>query len=137
MDNSIILNHYPINMSNSVVAEILTETLNSEPCELIKLHNGLIIALSPRALGCYRNQQSLHDPLGNGLISFSALDPEYHIQFHDQRCITTYSGGYVGLLDGKALLIAPYKVRLYPNNQDGLRGQNCLAELELPEIDVL
>ena len=28
-------------------------------------------------------------------------------------------------------------LRLYPNNQDGLRGQNCLAELELPEIDVL
>lgn len=124
-------------MSNSVVAEILTETLNDEPCELIKLHNGLIIALSPRAMGCYRNLQALHDPLGNGLISFSALDPDYHIQFREQRCVTTYSGGYVGLQDGKALLIAPYKVRLYPNNEDGLRGQNCLAELELPEIDVL
>ena len=137
MDNSINLHLNSIIMSNSVVAEILTETLNHEPCELIKLHNGLIIALSPRALGCYRNLQSLHDPLGNGLISFSALEPEQHIAFQEQRCITTYSGGYVGLVDGKALLIAPYKVRLYPNNQDGLRGQNCLAELELPEIDVL
>ncbi len=124
-------------MSNSIVAEILAETLNDEPCELIKLHNGLIIALTSSALGCYRDRQSMHDPLGNGLLSFSALDPDHRIQFREQRCITTYSGGYVGLVDGKALLIAPFKVRLYPNNQDGLRGQNCLAELELPEIDVL
>ncbi|RLU00293.1 MAG: hypothetical protein D9N14_07325 [Ketobacter sp.] len=137
MDNAIILRLYAIIMSNSVVAEILTDTLNQEPCELIKLHNGLIIALSPRALGCYRNRQALHDPLGNGLISFSPLAEEHQIEFQQQRCITTYSGGYVGLLDGKALLIAPYKIRLYPNNQDGLRGHNCLAELELPEIDVL
>ena len=124
-------------MSNSVVAEILIETLNDEPCELVKLHNGLIIALTPTALGCYRDQLSLRDPLGNGLLSFCAPAPQQQIRFENQRCISTYSGGYVGLLDGKALLIAPYKVRLYPNNQDGLRGLNCLAELELPEIDVL
>ena len=136
MDNPVIPQLNTIVMSNSIVAEILTETLNNEPCELVKLHNGLIIALSRKALGCYRNLNALHDPLGNGLLAFSPLEAGHHIQFEEQRCITTYSGGYVGLLDGKALLITPYKVRLYPNNQDGLRGQNCLAELELPEIDV-
>lgn len=138
MMNSVIFNKTAIYiMSNSVVAEILCETLNDGPCELVKLHNGLIIALTPNAMGCYRNHNALHDPLGNGLLSFCALDPQQQIQFEEQHCITTYSGGYVGLRDGKALLIAPHKARLYPNNQDGLRGLNCLAELELPDIDVL
>lgn len=124
-------------MSNSIIAETFSDTINNEPCELIRLHNGLIIALSSSAMGCYRSQQSMHDPLGNGLLSFCSFDAANQIQFQANRCITTYSGGYVGLADGKALLIAPFKVRLYPNNQDGLRGLNCIGELDLPEIDVL
>jgi len=124
-------------MSNSIIAEIHSDTINNQPCELIHLHNDLVIALSDAALGCYRNRESIHDPLGNGLVSFSSLGPDDHIQFHDGRCITTYSGGYVGLVDGKALLITPFKVRLYPSNHDGLRGLNCIAELELPAIDVI
>lgn len=124
-------------MPNSIIAEIRSDIIKEEPCELVCLHNGLIIALSASALGCYRNQPSLHDPLGNGLLSFCALEAEHHIRFQDGRCITTFSGGYVGLSDGKALLISPFKARLYPNNQDGLRGLNCIGELDLPEIDVL
>lgn len=124
-------------MSNSIVAEILSDTIKGEPCELVRLHNGLIIALSRSALGCYRNHQALHDALGNGLLSFCSLEREHYIRFQQNRCVTTYSGGYVGLADGKALLIAPFKARLYPNNEDGLRGHNCIGEIELPEIDVL
>jgi hypothetical protein len=124
-------------MPNSIIADIVTETINQAPCELITLHNGLIIALSASALSCYKNIDSLHDPLGNGLLSFADIHPDHPIQFKDKHCIATHTSGFVGLLDGKALLIAPFKVRLYPNNHDGLRGLNCLAELDLPEIDVL
>jgi hypothetical protein len=97
----------------------------------------MVIALTPHALACYRNASALHDPLGNGLLSFAELPAATTIRFEQEQCVATHSAGYVGLLDGKALLIAPFKVRLYPNNHDGLRGLNCLAELELPSIDVL
>ncbi|MAR89852.1 MAG: hypothetical protein CML06_03080 [Pseudomonadales bacterium] len=123
-------------MSNSVIADIISESVREEPCELLCLHNGLVIALSPRALGCYRSCEAVQDPLGNGLLAFCQLAEQHSIQFQEQRCVTTYSGGYVGLCDGKALLIAPGKVRLFANNEDGLRGINVLAEMDLPDIDV-
>ena len=84
-----------------------------------------------------RNRAALDDPLGNGLLSFTELADGVSIRFEQDACVTTHTAGYVGLVDGKALLIAPFKVRLYPNNHDGLRGLNCLAELELPSIDVI
>ena len=122
---------------DSIIAHTSCERLRGEPAQLLHLHNGMVIALSPRALACFRDAQSLHDPLGNGLLSFTALPDDAAIRFDQEFCVSTHTAGYVGLVDGKALLIAPFKVRLFPNNQDGLRGLNCLAELELPSIDVL
>jgi hypothetical protein len=110
--------------------------LQQEPAQLIHLHNGVVIVLTARALACYRNRAALDDALGNGLLSFADIQPGSEIRFENACCITTHSAGYVGLIDGKALLIAPLKIRLYPNTHDGLRGLNCLAELELPDIDM-
>lgn len=123
-------------MKDGIIAEIQCQTINGEPTELIKLHNGLMIALSSNTLACYKNQQSITDPLGNGLLSYVTVPADHLIQFENGHCIAQYRSGYVGLIDNKALLIAPFHIRLFPNNQDGLRGLNCLAELELPEIDV-
>lgn len=122
---------------DSIIAHTSCERLGQEPAQLLHLHNGMVIALTPRTLACFRHAGAVHDPLGNGLLSFAALPDQVQIQFEQDACITHHSAGYVGLLDGKALLIAPFKVRLYPSNHDGLRGLNCLAELELPSIDVL
>lgn len=121
---------------DSIIAEIHCETLNQEPAQLLELHNGLIIALTRNALGCYRNHDSVRDPLGNGLVSYANIESDNHIQFEEELCVATYTSGFVGLKDGKALLIKPFKACLYPNNHDGLRGLNCLAELELPVIEV-
>ena len=121
---------------DSIIAHTSCERLRGEPAQLLHLHNGMVIALSPRALACFRNVEAINDPLANGLLSFTALPDSTAIRFDRNLCVSTHTAGYVGLVDGKALLIAPFKVRLYPNNQDGLRGLNCLAELELPSIDV-
>lgn len=123
--------------TDSIIAHTSCERLRQEPAQLLHLHNGMVIALSPHAMACFRSASAIHDPLGNGLLSFTELPEGVNIRFEQERCVSTHSAGYVGLLDGKALLIAPFKVRLYPNNHDGLRGLNCLAELELPSIDVL
>ena len=124
-------------MKDAIIADIRSETINGEAAELLCLHNGLVIAITASALRCYKNIGVIGDPLGNGLLSFAHLSEAAHIQFNDQqRCIDRHRSGYVGLIDGKAILIAPFQVRLYPNNQDGLRGLNCMATLELPEIDV-
>lgn len=122
---------------DSIIAHTSCERLRQEPAQLLHLHNGMVIALTPKAMACFRDAGALHDPLGNGLLSFSALPDDQEIRFEMAQCVATHSAGFVGLLDGKALLIAPFKVRLYPNNHDGLRGLNCIAELELPSIDVL
>lgn len=124
-------------MKDGIIADITVETINGEAAELVCLHNGLVIAITCSALRCFKNRQSVGDPLGNGLLSFADLPPSEQVQFNDQnRCIDRHTSGFIGLIDGKAMLIAPFHARLYPNNHDGLRGLNCLAELELPEIDV-
>ena len=122
---------------DSIIAHTSCERLRGEPAQLLHLHNGYVIVLTPRAIGCYSSRAALDDPLGNGLLSFAELDENSLLVFEQEGCITTHSAGYVGLRDGKALLITPFKIRLYPNNHDGLRGLNCLAELELPSIDVM
>ena len=122
---------------DSIIAHTSCERLRNEPAQLLHLHNGMVIAITPRALACFRNHAALNDPLGNGLLSFTDLPDPVQITFEQESCVSSHSAGYVGLLDGKALLIAPFKIRLYPNNHDGLRGLNCLAELELPSIDVM
>ena len=122
---------------DSIIAHTSCERLRGEPAQLLHLHNGYVIVLTPRAIACYSNRAALDDPLGNGLLSFAELDGNSLLEFEQESCVTTHSAGYVGLLDGKALLITPFKIRLYPTNQDGLRGLNCLAELELPSIDML
>ncbi|MGC1507575.1 hypothetical protein [Ketobacter sp.] len=123
-------------MKDGIIAEIHCETIKGQPAELLQFHNGLVIAITTDTLCCYKSLQSIGDPLGNGLLSFCAIPAEQSILFNDNRCVSEHRSGYVGLTDGKALLIAPFHVRLYPNNHDALRGLNCLAELELPEIDV-
>ncbi len=122
---------------DSIIAHTSCERLRDEPAQLLHLHNGMVIALTPRALACFRDRAALHDPLGNGLLSFTALPDDLNIRFDEGFCVATHSAGFVGLVDGKAMLIAPFKIRLYTDNHDALRGLNCLAELELPSIDVL
>lgn len=126
-----------MNPADSIIAHTSCESLRQQPAQLLHLHNGMVIALTPHALACYRNHAAVGDVLGNGLLSFAPLADGCEIHFEQGACVTTHTAGFVGLLDGKALLIAPFKVRLYPNNHDGLRGLNCLAELELPSIDVI
>lgn len=121
---------------DSIIAQLHSKTLNGQPLQLAQLHNGLIIALSPDSLGCYKNLDSVSDELGNGLLSFARLESQHTIAFKQDLCVSTYAGGFMGLVDGKALLITPFKASLYMNNHDGLRGLNPLAELELPQIDV-
>ncbi|MCG8534581.1 MAG: hypothetical protein MI808_05740 [Pseudomonadales bacterium] len=121
---------------DSIIAQIINETLNQEPAQLLVLHNGLVIALTRQSLGCFKSLNSLNDALGNGLLSHADIQPNSPIEFENGICVATHTSGYVGLLDGKALLIKPHKACLYPNNHDGLRGLNCLAELDLPPIDV-
>ena len=126
-----------MNPSDSIIAHTSCERLRQEPAQLLHLHNGYVIVLTPRAIACYRNHAAVGDPLGNGLLSFVELDDTATIGFEQASCVATHTAGYVGLLDGKALLITPNKIRLYPNSHDGLRGLNCLGELELPSIDVI
>jgi len=125
-----------MNPSDSIIAHTSCESLWQRPAQLLHLHNGYVIVLTPHAIACYRNYQSIQDPLGNGLLSFVELDGASSLHFVQDACVATHTAGYVGLMDGKALLITPNKIRLYANNQDGLRGHNCLGELELPSLDV-
>lgn len=124
-------------MKDSIIAEIRSASLRTEPAQLVYLHNGMVIAISRRALACFKNDTYLNDPLGNGLLSFCEIPEAQSIGFDGDTCVTTFKSGYVGLHDGKALVIAPNSVRLYPNNHDGLRGTNCIADISLSEIDML
>lgn len=121
---------------DTIIAQTHYDCINGLPAQFIELHNKMVIVITSDTLACYRNLASIQNPLGNGLVSLAEIEPSSSIQFTNGQCISAYRSGYVGLQDGKTILITPFKVRLYPSNHDGLRNLNCLAELNLPEIDV-
>lgn len=125
-----------MNHQQSIIAGVEHLHIGQNPVALIDFNTGVVVALQEGSLACYRNRSSLTDPLGNGLLSVTEIAKPNGIAFEQGLCVIDYRAGYVGLVDGKALLIVPGAIRLYPSKLDALQGSNCLAELELPELSV-
>lgn len=109
---------------------------NGEKADFITLHSGQLIALTRKSIAVYRSTANLKDPLGNGLIGLSPIPEEYLLRANEKGFVQTYRSGYVGLNEGMALLITPFKVSLFKTNDDALTGSNPLAFIELTPVDL-
>lgn len=97
----------------------------------LTFRNGFVLVLSVDCLALYKTEASISDPLGNGLKAMAELESSVRLEKGERGFVSTFSAGFVGLIDNKAILITPNDIQLFSNNKDALHNQNELARLEL------
>lgn len=121
----------------SLIRSLEHETLsNGDKVDLITLHGGQIIVLTRGSIAAYKNEASRNDPLGNGLIGLTPIPDPFLLKAGDNGYVHTYRSGYLGLYEGMALIITPFRVSLFQNNDDALTGKNPLAYIDLTPLDL-
>lgn len=117
--SSIIQSHTQIQLSNG------------EPAEALVFHNDLTLVLSEHTLAMFKTLEQVHDPLGNGLIASTQLSEDNKLAVEAGKLVQQYQSGFIGLVDGKAVLVTPNVIQLFPSANDALRNQNELARVTL------
>ena len=97
--------------------------------EVLTLVNGTALVIAADSLSLYRSPQQVGDPLGNGLVASVAAAPALVPQ--QGRFVQEYRAGYVGLCDGRVLLISLNFVQLFGSKEDALHNRGEQARLSL------
>ena len=121
LENSsdIIESHKTISLQDGASADLLT------------LFNGKCIVLCQNALAVYKDEASVLDPLGNGLIDHTAIPGDAELTTATETYVTEYKAGYIGLADNKALLITPNHIQLFPDKTAALYNKDEICRLDL------
>ncbi|MFC3681524.1 hypothetical protein [Bacterioplanoides pacificum] len=104
---------------------------SGKPADLATLVNGQVLVVSEDALAVYRSVADVSDELGNGLRASVSIPSAYTLPVQTQAFIQEHRAGYVGLSDGRVLLITLNDVQMFPSKQDALRNQNEVVRLPL------
>ena len=97
--------------------------------EVLTLVNGTALVLAADSLSLYRSPQQVGDALGNGLVASVAIAPL--LVPREERFVQECRAGYVGLCDGRVLLISLNFVQLFGGKEDALHNRNEQARLSL------
>jgi len=100
----------------------------SPALDLLQLKGGKVLAISSTTLCLYKNQESIGDPLGNGILAVGDW-PEPLAE--NQGFVASHRAGAIKLHDSRIILITPVSIGLYANAEDALLNQNCLCQLNL------
>ena len=102
--------------------------------QLLHFRDGKILVLSEDTVAFYKDESSMSDALGTGLIAMAALDKQHHLQAMDDSggWVKEYKAGFVGLHDDKAILITPLAIQLFAHRKDALYNRNEIARLDIP-----
>jgi hypothetical protein len=97
----------------------------------LTFRNGFVMVLTTDCMALYRDEVSITDPLGNGLKALADLKEGDQLLAAENGLISSFSAGFVGLNDEKAILITPNDIQLFANKTDALYNRDELARLEL------
>lgn len=123
-------------MNDMIVFRHEIRTLGDRgPVSLMHLHNGHVLLISAEAVGYYRDEAAISDPLGNGVLGYekipSPLTPPWDEQggfIADQRA------GFVGLTSGAVLFIRPDGIGLYNDGASALRNIDAHWLIPFPPL---
>lgn len=102
-----------------------------EGAQWLTFRNGFVMVLTEDCMALYKDEASITDPLGNGLKAIAELKDNAQLIKTDKGIVTSFSAGFVGLNDEKAILITPNDIQLFKDKTDALYNRNELARLEL------
>ena len=99
--------------------------------DLIGLKGGKVLALSSNSMSLYKDESSIGDELGNGLLN--SCDWPEALTFN-QGFVKGFKAGVIFLHQEKTILITPVAIQLFALASDALKNQNCIASLDLPSV---
>ncbi|MDX1805165.1 MAG: hypothetical protein R3292_13930 [Alcanivorax sp.] len=103
---------------------------------LLHFHQGMVLLVGRDAVGLYRDQVAIDDPLANGVIGYEnipeALQPQWQLP---GGFVAEHSAGYVGLNGGGVIFIRPDGVALYANGMDALKNHNLCWLISFPPLN--
>jgi len=107
------------------------EFKDDNQAQWLTFRNGFVLVLQPQAMALYKDESSIHDPLGNGLKAIVDINEDNKLALKDSGFVSEYSAGFVGLVDDKAILITPNDIQLFENKTDALHNRNEITRLAL------
>jgi hypothetical protein len=97
----------------------------------LTFRNGFVLVLAQDLMALYKDAGSIGDPLGNGLKAMVELKGSAELIQGTSGLVSSYTAGFVGLMDEKAILITPNDIQLFSNKEDALYNRQELGRLEL------
>lgn len=113
-----------------VRCEYKRDELN-QAAQWLTFRNGFVLILQPSFMALYKDVQSIHDPLGNGLKAMVDIPETFALHETNNGFVSSFSAGFVGLADDKAILITPNDIQLFANKTDALHNRDEIARLAL------
>lgn len=98
------------------------------------LVNGNALVIAADTLALYRRPGSCTDLLGNGFIRSIAIPESSQLQAAENQpgqYIAEHRAGYVGLHDGRVLLITLNDVQMFADKLSALQNKNEIVRLSL------
>ncbi|UTW48977.1 hypothetical protein [Bacterioplanoides sp. SCSIO 12839] len=121
-----------IENSSDLIQSVQPGSLSSgKRVDLAVLVNGQVLVISDDALALFVRPEDVGNELGNGLIRSVALPEAFCLPLENDRYLQEHRAGYVGLSDGRVLLITLNDVQMFPSKQDALRNQNEVTRMKL------
>lgn len=117
---------YNGNMADTIVAQHqITDIPGRGRVNLLHFHHGMVLMVSREAVGLYRDQAAVSDPLGNGAIGYQVIPEDWQGEADPERgYVTEQTSGFVGLSSGAVLFIRPDGIGLYPDGQSALNNRD-------------
>ena len=111
-------------MTDMIVARMEVRDLPDKGrVNLLHFHQGQVLLISAQAVGVYRNEDALVDPLGNGVIGYHAIPDTLRPEPDAEGSVVQEQrAGCVRLHSGAVLFIRPDGVALYDNGDSALRN---------------
>lgn len=107
---------------------------NQQYLELLIMKDQKVLCLGSNSLALYKNEASVTDPLGQGLLSFCEIPQNFQLEDAPAPWVSHYRAGFVALNNGYCLLITPLAIQLFTDKTDALHNRNEVCRLDLQGV---
>ncbi len=114
---------------SNLIQAVETIEIRGTYAESLNFYSGMALVIGQKTIALYKNVPSIHDELGNGLISMATIPDQYTLDIDETPWVCEHQSGFVGFGNGLALLILPNAIRLYESKKQALKNSNVLSEL--------
>lgn len=114
-------------MTDIIVSHVETRNLQDRgPVTLLFFHRGHVLMIGGSAIGLYRDEQAISDPLGNGTLGYQAIPDALQPAWQEPLgFVREHLGGCVTLTSGAVVYIRLDGVALHDNGLDALNNRHC------------